>query len=84
MQWSDLLYNPGRKAMIIGIFLGALNHLSGSFALISYSANIFEAAGSALSSNESALVIGIIQFIGTTMVPFLVEHTGRKVIEPSM
>lgn len=79
MKWSDIITNPGRKSMIIGIFLATLNHFSGSFALISYTATIFENTGSFMSSNDSALVIGIIQFIGTVSVPFLVERTGRKV-----
>lgn len=79
MNWSDLIKNPGRKAILIGIFLAALTSFSGGIALISYSATIFKEAGSLISSNESALVVGIIQFIGSIFVPFLVERTGRKV-----
>lgn len=32
MKWSDLMANPGRKAMKIGIVLACLNQLSGCFA----------------------------------------------------
>lgn len=76
---SDYIKNPGRKAMIIGVVLAALNHLTGSFALIAYAGTVFQKSGSALSPNDSALIIGFIQLIGTFLVPLCVEWTGRKV-----
>lgn len=51
-KWSEFLRNPGRKALIIGIVLAALNHITGSYALIQYTSIIFEASGSIISSNE--------------------------------
>lgn len=78
-KWSDIKENPGRRALTVGFVLAALQNLSGSFALLNYTATIFEEAGSFMSSNESALIVGIIQFIGTTIMPFLVERTGRRV-----
>lgn len=84
MKWSELKNNlkrnPGRKAMIIGVFLGILNHFSGNFALVSYTANIFDAAGSFLKPNESALIVATTQFISTCLVPIFIEKAGRKVI----
>ena len=77
---KSLIQNPGKKAMIIGIVLAVLNHFSGNFALVSYTANIFQAAGSALSPNSSALIVAVVQFIGSSLVPVFVERTGRKVI----
>lgn len=53
-QWSDFLRNPGRKALIIGIVLAALNHITGSYALLMYTATIFEASGSIISPNQVA------------------------------
>lgn len=79
MKSIDLLRNPGRKAIIIGIVLAALNHITGSYALISYTATIFKESGSMISPNESALVVGVIQLIGTFVVPVLIERSGRKV-----
>ncbi|KAG4076487.1 hypothetical protein HA402_014451 [Bradysia odoriphaga] len=77
---SDFLTNPGRKAMIIGIVLAALNQLSGAFVLIAYAGTVFQKSGSALSPNDSALIIGFIQLIGTFLVPLSIEWTGRKVL----
>ena len=79
VKFSDLIENPGRKALIIGTYLVALSHISGSFSLINYGASIFHEAGSILSSNESALIIGVIQLISASMVPLLVDRVGRKV-----
>lgn len=83
-KWSDFLVRPGRKALIIGIVLAALNHITGSYALLNYTATIFEASGSIISPNESALVVGIIQLIGTFIVPILIDRSGRKVSESIM
>lgn len=77
--WNELKKNPGRKATLISVFLAAFYHFSGSYVLINYTATIFEAAGSVMSSNESALVVGIIQFVGTIIVPLIVDCIGRKV-----
>lgn len=82
LKWSELWQllsrNPGKKAMIIAIFLSMLTHLSGNFALMNYTANIFEFAGSVLQPNESALIVAAIQFIATCTVPILIERAGRK------
>ena len=82
LEWSELskllTRNPGKKALTIGIALTMLAHFSGNFALMNYTANIFEIAGSVLDPNESALIVSIVQFIATCMVPILVERAGRK------
>lgn len=79
MKWSDLLVNPGRKAIIIGIALASLNQLSGCFGMVSYTASIFEAAGSAKDPNTSAIVIGVIQLCGSFTSIYLIDRAGRKV-----
>lgn len=78
-KWSELLSRRGRKAMTIGLVVSALNQLSGCVAMLSYTATIFKEAGSALSPNESAIIVGTIQFIGTCALVFFVDRAGRKV-----
>lgn len=51
-EWLDFLRNPGRKTLTIGIILTALNHITGSYALLNYQMMV--------SPNESALVVGIL------------------------
>lgn len=79
MKWSDLMVNPGRKAMIIGIVLASLNQLSGCFGMVSYTASILEAAGTAKDPNTSAIVIGVIGLLGSFTSIYLIERAGRKV-----
>lgn len=80
IKLSDLTTNPGRKAITIGIVLALANHFSGSFAIITYAAEIFQTTGSIFSENESALIIAAIQLCGTCTLPFLVERIGRKAL----
>lgn len=80
IKLSDLTTNPGRKVMIIGVVLALANHFSGSFAIITYAAEIFQSTGSIFSENESALIIAAIQLCGTCTLPFLVERIGRKAL----
>lgn len=78
-KWSDLATNPGKKAMTIGIILATLNQFCGCFAMLNYTATIFEEAGSTMSPNMSAIVVGVIQLIGSYVATNLVEKAGRKV-----
>lgn len=78
IKLSDLTKNPGRKALTIGVVLALANHFSGSFAIITYAAEIFQATGSIFTENQSALIIAAIQLCGTCSLPFLVERVGRK------
>lgn len=80
LKWSDITTNPGKKAMIIGIILAALNQLCGCFAMLQYTANIFKDAGSNMSPNMSAIFVGVIQLLGSYAPAYLVEKAGRKVI----
>lgn len=111
LKWSDLATNPGKKAMIIGIVLAALNQLCGCFAMLQvffsvdffftenaiiteikicnklnividslqYTASIFKETGSSMTPNTSAIVVGVIQLIGSYFAMNLVERAGRKV-----
>lgn len=78
-SWSEIFTNPGRKAFIIGLFLSSLNTMSGVSALLCYTANVFAEAGSNLSPNSSAIVIGIILLIGAAITTNLVDRAGRRV-----
>lgn len=84
IEWSEvskmIAHNPGKKAVIISVVLCLLNHFTGNFVLMNYTASIFQFSGSVLSPNESALVVAAIQFVATLIVPYLVERAGRNVI----
>lgn len=80
LKWSDFTAREARKAMIIGIVLVALNQFCGCFAMLNYTASIFKESGSSMSPNMSAIVVGIIQLVGSSCPPILVDRAGRKVI----
>lgn len=80
ITWSDFDTTHARKAFLIGISLMALNQFSGCFAMLNYTASIFNESGSTLSANTSAIVIGSIQMVGSYFSTILVERAGRKLL----
>lgn len=72
--------NPARKGLIIGMFLITLNQFSGTYAIITYTADIFKESGSSLSPNESSIVVAFIQIVGIYVSTLCVDRFGRKVI----
>lgn len=68
-----------QKALFIAIVVISINEFSGAFILVSYTATIFSNSGSILSPNLSAVIVGLIQFIGTYISTIYVEKAGRKV-----
>lgn len=48
--------------------------------MINYTGKIFADSGSKLPPNESAVVVGVIQLIGTYVSTLFVDRVGRKVI----
>lgn len=81
LQWSDFTTKPGSRAMIIAMVLGLLCQLCGVPAMLSYTATIFGAAGSATSPNTSAMIVGIVQLMGTCIVSPIIDRYGRRVRE---
>lgn len=78
-QWSDLITGLGRKSLTIGIVLCVLNQFCGCFAMLNYTANIFKEAGSNMTPNVAAILVGVIQLFGSYAATVLVDRTGRKV-----
>ncbi|KAL5275947.1 hypothetical protein ACFFRR_001648 [Megaselia abdita] len=80
VSWSDFTPSTTIKAMTIGIVLMCLNQFCGIFAMLNYTASIFEQAGSSLSPNMSAIIVAFIQVIGSYTATLLVERAGRKIL----
>lgn len=66
--------------MFVGVGLVILNQFCGCFAMINYTATIFDKAGSTLSSNVSAMIVAFIQILGSYCSTLLVERAGRKML----
>lgn len=80
-NWSDLMVNPGKKALLIGIGLSVLNQFCGCLAMLYYTATIFKDAGSTMEPNSAAIVVGSIQFFGSFITTNLIDRAGRKVMQ---
>lgn len=80
---ADLKSPAIRRSMIYGFILIALNMLCGCFVLINYTASIFTESGSTLPPNISAIIVGIIQVIGSFVSTAIIDRFGRKVIYSS-
>lgn len=70
----------GRKAFIIGIALILMHELCGCFTMLNYTATIFRDSGSSISPEFSAIIVGVIQLLGTYVATFLVDKLGRKIL----
>lgn len=69
-----------RKALIYGICLMALNQFAGVFAMLNFTASIFEESGSSFKPNVATILVGAIQIIGSIFPMLLVDRLGRKVM----
>lgn len=78
-EWTSETITIARKTIIIAIVLVLLYTYSGVIPMTAYAATIFQETGSNLSPNMSAIVIGVIQLIGTYVGTELVERMGRRV-----
>ncbi|XP_055302942.1 facilitated trehalose transporter Tret1-like [Sitodiplosis mosellana] len=78
-SWTDFITERiARKAITIGIVLASLNQFCGCFAMLQYTANIFQEAGSSMSPNMSTIIVAVIQFLGSYVATNLVDRAGRK------
>ncbi|CAH1171155.1 unnamed protein product [Phaedon cochleariae] len=78
---SDVLKNKGlRKALFISVALLAFQQLSGVNAISFYMQPIFEASGTSISSDWSALSAGICIFIFSLLIPVVVDRFDRTVL----
>lgn len=57
-----------------------MHEFCGVFTMLNYTATIFRDSGSTISPKFSAIVVGLIQLLGTYMATFLVDRLGRKVL----
>lgn len=77
---SDLKARHPRKAILYGLVLMALNQFCGVFAMMNFTATIFNESGSTLSPNVSSIIAGTTMIIGAVLCTFLVEKAGRKML----
>lgn len=77
---SELMTSQSVKAITIGVVLVVLCVFSGLTPLTTYSAMIFEEAGSTLSPNMSAIVMVVMHIPAGLIAALIIDCVGRKVI----
>lgn len=80
VTWADFVAPKARMACFIGLGLVASNQGCGCFAMLNYTALIFEESGSSLPPTVAAIIVGIIQLMGNLVATSLVERAGRKIL----
>ncbi|KAJ8931864.1 hypothetical protein NQ314_015130 [Rhamnusium bicolor] len=78
---SDIFKSAAlRKAFVICLVLIIAQELSGFCAITFYLQSIFEAAGTKIASDVSALIVGFAMLVSSFFAPFLVDKAGRKIL----
>jgi sugar porter (SP) family MFS transporter len=75
----NIFKKPYRRIMIIGIFVGIFNQLTGIGIVFYYSSQIFRIAG--FSSNNSMLqsvILGVTNLVFTLLAMAIIDKVGRK------
>ncbi|XP_029035963.1 facilitated trehalose transporter Tret1-like [Osmia bicornis bicornis] len=79
IKLSDLFRDRATtKGLLIVLGLFAGQQLAGIIAMISYTETIFRIAGSSLSPNGSAIIVGVIQVFGSCLSTAFMERIGRR------
>lgn len=66
------------KAILIGVSMTAINLFSGTFAMVNYTAIIFKESGSTIDSQDSSIIVAVIEVLGVACSLLLVDRIGRK------
>lgn len=75
----NVFKKPFKKIIIIGIFVGAFNQLTGIGIVFYYSSQIFSIAGfSADSSMFQSILLGVTNLAFTTLAMTMIDKVGRK------
>lgn len=78
---KDIFVSPvTRKAFIICIGLMMCQQFSGVVAIVFFTVQIFNDAGSSLSPNLSTIMVGAVQLAVTYLSSLLVDRAGRKIL----
>ncbi|XP_076246155.1 trehalose transporter 1 isoform X2 [Calliopsis andreniformis] len=68
------------KPLLISLGLMFFQQLSGINAVIFYTVQIFQDAGSSIDKNISTIIVGIVNFISTFVAAAVIDKLGRKML----
>jgi MFS family permease len=78
---SELFRGKTGKIVLIGTLIAALQQITGINAVIMFSPDIFQVAGSAKGdSMMQSMIVGLVNFLMTIVALWLVDKKGRKTL----
>jgi sugar porter (SP) family MFS transporter len=81
MSVGELFRGKTGKVVLIGTLIAALQQITGINAVIMFSPEIFQAAGSAKGDSVmQAMIVGMVNFLMTIVALWLVDKKGRKTL----
>ena len=81
MSFGELFKGKTGKIVLIGTLIAALQQITGINAVIMFSPDIFQAAGSVKSDSVmQAMIVGLVNFLMTIVALWLVDKKGRKTL----
>jgi len=81
MSFAELFKGKTGKVVLIGTLIAALQQITGINAVIMFSPEIFQAAGSAKGDSVmQAMIVGFVNFLMTIVALWLVDKKGRKTL----
>nr|CAD7571037.1 unnamed protein product [Timema californicum] len=75
-----LLSRATIKGLAIGLGLCLNQQLSGLYAVLVYTVNIFQESGSSVSPYVATILVGILQIFGSYIASLLVDRAGRRLL----
>uniref|UniRef100_A0ABD2X646 Major facilitator superfamily (MFS) profile domain-containing protein n=1 Tax=Trichogramma kaykai TaxID=54128 RepID=A0ABD2X646_9HYME len=78
--FGELFKDTNLKPLLISLGLMFFQQMSGINAVIFYTVQIFEDAGSKLDPNISTIIVGIVNFGSTFVATTLIDRLGRKIL----
>ncbi|EAA44045.3 AGAP005563-PA [Anopheles gambiae str. PEST] len=76
----DLLNKANLKPLLISLGLMFFQQLSGINAVIFYTVQIFQSAGSTIDEKLCTIIVGVVNFIATFIATVLIDRLGRKIL----
>lgn len=81
VKFSEIFRGKIGKIVLIGTLIAALQQITGINAVIMFSPDIFQVAGSAKGdSMMQAMIVGLVNFLMTIVAIWLVDRKGRKTL----
>jgi sugar porter (SP) family MFS transporter len=81
VKFSEIFRGKTGKIVLIGTLIAALQQITGINAVIMFSPDIFQVAGSAKGdSMMQAMIVGLVNFLMTIVAIWLVDRKGRKTL----